>query len=149
DDAGGRFAIDGDKLRVAKVLDHEMAVSHSVKIKVTDQTGNAYSEMVTITVGNVAEAPASIALSSTSVVENSGAGTIVGTLSGTDPDDGQSATLVFSLKDTSSQFEIVGNELRVKAGGLIDFEAAASHPITIIATDGDGLKTEKSFAVAV
>ncbi len=42
-------------------------------------------------------APTAISLSGTSLPENAGANFPIGTLSGTDPDPGQSATLTFSL----------------------------------------------------
>ena len=33
------------------------------------------------------------------------------------------------LNDPSGKFEVVGNELRVKAGATIDYETAASHDL--------------------
>ena len=51
--------------------------------------------MFTITITNVNDAPTNIALSSASVAENQPAGTVVGTLTATDQDAGDTHT--FSL----------------------------------------------------
>lgn len=53
DDAGGRFAIDGNNLVVAGSLDFETATSHQVTVRVTDAGGASYDEVFTITVDNV------------------------------------------------------------------------------------------------
>ena len=55
DDAGGRFAIQGDKLVVADglLLDFEQAASHNVTVLVTDAGGLTYGEVLTITLDDV------------------------------------------------------------------------------------------------
>ena len=47
------------------------------------------------------------------------AGAIVGTLTTTDPDAGDS--FLYSVSD--NRFEVVGNSLQLKAGVALDFEA--------------------------
>ena len=81
DNAGGRFAVSGGNLVVAGLLDYEAATSHAVTVRVTDSAGHTFDEVLTVNVSNVNEAPTDIALVGTSVVENSAAGTVVGTLS--------------------------------------------------------------------
>ncbi len=55
DNAGGRFAISGDKILVADSfkLDYEQATSHQVVVRVTDKNGATYDEAVTLSVGDV------------------------------------------------------------------------------------------------
>ena len=59
DDAGGRFAIDGNtgEITVAdgSLLDYESAISHNVTVEVTDAGGNTSSEVMSITIDNVVE----------------------------------------------------------------------------------------------
>jgi Ca2+-binding RTX toxin-like protein len=92
----------------------------------------------------VGSPPEQIALTNASVAENASVGTVVGTLSAVDPDGG---TLSFALASSSDKFEIVGNELRLKAG--LNFEAAASHQVTVRVTDSYGSTTDKAFTIGV
>ena len=94
-------------------------------------------------------APTDITLSGSTVVENAATGTVIGVLAGTDPDAGQSATLTFTLAEPSDTFEIVGNELRVKSGAILDFEAAPLHTINVTATDVTGLTRTQIFNVSL
>ena len=56
DNAGGRFAISGDKIVVADgvKLDYEQAASHQVKVQVTDKSGATYEEILSIGVVDLA-----------------------------------------------------------------------------------------------
>ena len=73
-----------------------------------------------------------------SVAENAAAGTVVATLTG-----GGCGRRRADLHDhgcgrhagCDANFEIVGDEIRVKAGADVDFEAAASHDLHIVASD--------------
>ena len=146
DDAGGLFALDGADLVVAGALDHEAAPSHGVTIRVTDSVGNTLDEAFVIGVTNVNEAPTGIALAANPVAENSPAGTVVGVLSGTDPDAGD--LLTYSLvDDAGGLFALSGNAVIV-AGGL-DYEVATAHEVVVRATDAGGEHRDETFALAV
>jgi Ca2+-binding RTX toxin-like protein len=56
DDAGGRFAFQGDRLVVTNgsKLDYEQIQSYTVTIRVTDKAGLTHDQVLTITVGDVA-----------------------------------------------------------------------------------------------
>jgi len=82
-------------------------------------------------------APTDITVAGGSVNENSAAGTVVATLAAVDANAGDTATYAIT-NDPSGNFEIVGNEVRVKAGATIDFETAQSHDITVEVTDSGG-----------
>jgi subtilisin-like proprotein convertase family protein len=93
-------------------------------------------------------APTDIALSNAAVAENSPNGTIVGTLSATDPDPGDTAT--FSLADNAGgRFAISGSNLVVADGALLYFESNTAHSVTVRATDSAGLTFDKVFNIAV
>jgi Ca2+-binding RTX toxin-like protein len=55
DSAGGRFKIEGDRLKVANgaLLDYEQARSHVIRVKVTDEGGLSYVKDFTIAVRDV------------------------------------------------------------------------------------------------
>ncbi|MBX3328703.1 MAG: DUF4347 domain-containing protein, partial [Nitrospira sp.] len=90
DTAGGRFAIDPTtgEITVAdgSLLNYEAAASHNLTVQVTDSAGQSYTEQFTINLTNVNEGPTDLSLSANSVAENATTGTVVGTVSGTDPD---------------------------------------------------------------
>ncbi len=99
-------------------------------------------------------APTGIALSATTIVENNAPNATVATLTGTDPDAGQSATLAFSLVSgtgsmDNASFTIVGSALKLTPSA--NFEAQASYSIRLRATDSGtpGLTYEQSFLITV
>ena len=93
DNAGGRFAISGSNGLVAGALDYVAATSHAVTVLVyPNSAGHTFDQVLTVNVGNVNETPTDITLAGASVAENSAVGTVVGALSSTDPDAGDSAT---------------------------------------------------------
>ncbi|MCY2991897.1 MAG: cadherin repeat domain-containing protein [Planctomycetota bacterium] len=96
-------------------------------------------------------APTDISLTLGSVAENQPTGTVVGSLSATDPDppdDAHSYSLVSGEGDTDNgSFTIVGSELRTAA--VFDYEAQASYSIRVRTTDQSGLWCEKAFVIPV
>ncbi len=148
--AGGRFSISGIQLRVnnGSLLDFETNTSHSVTVQVTDSAGNTFGKVLSIQVTNVNEPPTDIGLSNDSVAENSPNGTLVGTLSATDPDVPE--TFTFSLLDSAGgRFSIVGNQLRVNNGSLLDFETITSHNITMQVADSNGITYVEVLTIQV
>ncbi len=145
-----KFQISGSQLQVkaGANLDYETATSQSVTVRTTDSQGAFYDKAFTITVTNVNEAPTDIALSAATVPENSVAGTLVGNLSSTDPDAGN--TFTYSLVGgATSKFQIVGSQLQVKAGANLDYETATSQSVTVRTTDQGGLTYDKAFTISI
>ena len=146
----GAFNISGNTLRATSSLDFETKNSYTVRIRTTDQGGLFFEKAFTITVTEANEAPADIALSSTSIAENSPANTKVGTMSMIDPNAGDTFTytLVSGTGSTDNgAFNIIGSTLR--ATSSFDFEAKNSYNVRIRTTDRGGLSTEKTFTIAV
>jgi hypothetical protein len=95
-------------------------------------------------------APTDIAVSADSVLEEQPAGTVVGTLSATDADAGE--TYTYSLvsgsgSDGNSSFTIVGNELRTAA--VLDHETHPAYTIRVRVTDSLGGTFEKMLTIGV
>ena len=151
DDAGGRFKIAGSELQVADgaLLDFETVAVHAVAVRVTDSAGLFVDKTFTINVTDANDAPTGFTLSASTVAEGVAADTVVGTLQDVvDPDAGDTHT--FSLvDDAGGRFKLVGTELRVADGALLDFEAAAVHAITVRVTDGAGLSVDKTLTINV
>ncbi|QCX26987.1 cadherin domain-containing protein [Nocardioides jishulii] len=148
DGGNGRFDIDGDELVVKASLDHETAASHSIRVRVADGAGEQVARTFTVTVLDVNEAPTALALDHDEIDENV-TGT-VGELSAADVDAGDALTfaLVGGAGDThNADFEVVGDELRTKAG--LDFEAGATRSVRVEVSDRGGLTSTKVLEVTV
>ncbi|MFJ7951950.1 immunoglobulin-like domain-containing protein [Lysinibacillus sp. NPDC096418] len=144
------FTINGNQLRTNASFDFETKSNYSVRIRVTDSGGLNFEKTFTINVTNVNEAPTNITLSSASVEENKPANTVVGTLSATDPDVGDTFTysLVSGVGSTDNgSFNISGNNLRTNS--VFDFEAKNSYSVRIRVSDSGGLNFEKTFTINV
>ncbi|WP_186774960.1 cadherin repeat domain-containing protein, partial [Allorhodopirellula solitaria] len=150
------FEIDGDQIKTVGELDFDTQSSYSVRVSSTDAGGLSTEEMFTVTVteaeapGN--SAPTDIDLSSDTIDESAPAGSVVGTLSAVDPDEGDTFTygvaLVEGAGDTdNASFVIEGNELKTTTD--LDFDTQSSYVIHLRATDAGGLSVEKTFTIHV
>jgi hypothetical protein len=154
DSAGGKFAINASTgvVTVASALDYETAASHNITVKATDAGGLSTSQTFAIGVTNVNEAPVNLVDSNStanSVAENAAVGTAVGiTAKATDQDAGNALT--YSLSDNAGgKFAINASTGVVTVASALDYETAASHNITVKATDAGGLSTSQTFAIGV
>jgi len=146
-DAGGRFVLVDNVLSVADgaTLDHEKAPSHHVTIE-ADDGELTYSEILTITVTDVNEAPTDLTLGTNVAVDSAPDLTPVGTLVGTDPDDDD---LILSLTDDAGgRFALAGDSLVIADSSLLDHQAEPTHSVTVEATDGEFTFT-RTFTIYV
>ena len=133
------FEIVGTEVRVKAGLDHEAAGTHSIRVKVSDGL-NSQTQDIQITIGDVDEAPVVVS-GTVSVDEGAGAGTVVGTISATDP-EGQPLTYTLNAA-SDALFDLVlnqagtGYEIQVANGVTLDFETAAHHSVTFTVSDGE------------
>ncbi|NBC32171.1 MAG: tandem-95 repeat protein, partial [Alphaproteobacteria bacterium] len=122
----------------------------TIKVTVSDSGSPRRSSDATITINlaDANDAPSDIALSQSTVDENVAADTAVGTLTATDQDTGD--TVTFSLTDDAGgRFRIDGDTLEVASGANLDFEAEASHTVTVKATDSENASFEKDFTISL
>ncbi len=144
------FTIVNNELRIKQSPDFETKPTYSVRVQTTDAGGLSFEKILTVNITNLNEAPTNIALSSSTINENIPANSLVGQLSTTDPDAGN--TFVYSLVSgtgatDNAAFTIVGNELRIVASP--NFEAKQTYSIRIRSTDQNGLSFEKVLGVSV
>ncbi|MAN61015.1 MAG: hypothetical protein CMI60_03610, partial [Parvibaculum sp.] len=125
-------------------LDHEAEASVAVEVTTTDASGATYSETFNIAVGDVNEGPSDISLSNASVDENT-AGAVVGSLSTTDVDAGDSHT--YAVDD--ARFEVVDGDLKLKDGVSLDHESESSVAVEVTTTDASGATYSETFNIAV
>ncbi|WP_162559093.1 cadherin domain-containing protein [Sphingorhabdus sp. EL138] len=155
----GKYSIqNGNQLWVSSALDYENDANGSFGIVATanGQTSAAITQNVTIR--NINEAPVLTGGATASVAEGSAGGTVLKTLTSTDPDQngiafGETGHVYSIASGDTSRFEIVGNQLRVKAGVVFDYEAATSYNLTLRVRDNNGnsgtLSDDQAFTVNI
>ena len=149
-DAGGRFAINATSgvvtVKNAGAINHEAAASHTIRIRVVDQAGLAREENFTIPVVDVNETP-TLNNRTLAVNENVGSGTDVGTLAGSDPDDGTFGSLRYYFRTASGgvsstsvdgKFRINATTGLVEVNGSLNREAQSSYSYTMTVRDNAG-----------
>jgi hypothetical protein len=91
---------------------------------------------------------AQASLSKQAVTENAGPGTVIGTLSATDPTP--AGGLRFELADNAGgRFAISGNQLVVANGALLDYESGTSHRVVVRIVDEGGIATDAAFTITL
>jgi hypothetical protein len=141
-----RFEVVGSTLRLKSgvQLNHETQPNIDLTIRAVDGSGASGARSVRVAVTNVNEAPVNLTLSGSTVSENV-TGAVVGRVSATDPDNGD--TLRYSVSD--SRFEVSGGMLRLRSGVSLDHETTPTVDMTLRATDRAGLSVERGVRVTV
>ena len=147
-DAASFEVVNGElKLKDSVTADYETQDSYSVTITTTDSGELFTSETFTITVNDTNDAPTAIALSAKEIDENS-AGAIVGSLTTTDDDAGDSHTYAFSGSDANS-FEVINDQLKLRDSISANYEVKNTYSFDVISNDSDRLSTSQSFTITV
>ncbi|MDN5290088.1 MAG: hypothetical protein PWQ06_327 [Anaerophaga sp.] len=147
------FVINGTSLETASVFDYETANQYQIEVKVSDGISEPVTEMMTIDVNDVNEAPLVEAGQTLDFDEESPAGTSIGLVTATDEDATDNAP-VFSIQsgneDGYFNLDAATGELTLLQAGLnrYDYE---SFSLLIRATDEHDalLYTEETVAVNV
>jgi mRNA-degrading endonuclease HigB of HigAB toxin-antitoxin module len=140
------FNLNGNQLRSSAVFDYETKASYSITVTATDNAGATYSKSFNISVLNVNEAPTGITLSNNTINEYNSTNAVIGFLTTTDVDGGDTFTYSIIGGDTSA-FNINGNQLR--ASITFDYETKFSYSVQIRSTDAGGLSTTQTFNITV
>lgn len=148
DSDNASFDISSGKLVAKSSLNFESKSSYSVRVKTQDAGSLSYEKALAITVTNVNEAPTAISIDASTIDENVSIGSVVGTLSTTDEDNGDTFTYTLAAgSNDNDSFEIDGANLITAAS--IDFETKASYTVVVTSTDAGGASFDKSITIAV
>ncbi|MDR6121340.1 LPXTG-motif cell wall-anchored protein [Bacillus sp. SLBN-46] len=135
----GAFAIDAQTGEVtvadASQLDYETVKGFILSVKVSDGT---HSEVTTVTINltNLNDNHPVVGDKVFGVDENSGNGTAVGTVTGTDADgDTLSYSLVSGNETGAFAINSATGEIMVADGSLLDYEAKTTYVVTVQASD--------------
>jgi VCBS repeat-containing protein len=142
------YTVDNNNATVQALRTTANTLTDTFSHTMRDTAGATSTATLTVTIRGANDAPTDIALSNSSVAENAGANAVVGTLSATDADTGD--TFTFSLPagvGDNAAFNISGTQLRANAS--FDFETQSSYSATVRVTDQVGQTFDKLFTVTV
>jgi surface-anchored protein len=133
-------------------LDFETATTFTLIVQVSDGGGLSDAATVTLSVRDVNEAP-EIGSASFGLSENAPAGTVVGTVAGTDPDataPNNTLTYTITAGNTGGAFAVgPGGVVTVAHPAALDFEAAPAFTLTVRVEDGGGLSATATVTVTL
>ncbi len=151
----GQFSISGSQLLAA--TDFTGPATYSIRVRSTDQGGLFTEKVFTVTVTGVNHPPTGIGLlapngtptASLSIREHLPPGTLVGFLTTTDPDAGNTFTYSFVAGGGSdnSYFSIVGNQLYSLAS--FDYATKNLYFLQVQSTDQGSLSVQKQVTVTI
>ncbi|MEO6196034.1 MAG: cadherin domain-containing protein [Thermoanaerobaculia bacterium] len=149
---GGTFAIDPSTgvITVANsaALDFETTPTFSLTVQVTDSGSQSGTATITINVSNLNEAPV-VHPATFAVNENSPIGTVLGTVTFTDPDAGQSHTFAITGGNTGGAFAIDPSTGQITVAGGINYEVTPSFSLTVQVTDGGSPSLSGSATITI
>ncbi len=150
---GNLFTISGNQLRLAASQNFEAIPGGtlSVTVRATDQGGLFFNKTLSIMVTDVNEAPTITGGQTFNVNENATNGTVVGTVSASDPD----STTPFNTRNFSLSANPNGTfainsttgQITIANGAGLNFEAGSQIVVGVTLTDGGSLSTTQNVTV--
>jgi Ca2+-binding RTX toxin-like protein len=138
------------------VVQYETTSSVTLTIQASDGVTTPVSANFTINISDVNEAPTITSANSGTLAENAAAGTLIRTLTSSDPDlagnsFGNPANRTYTIiaGNSAGKFAISGGNLVVAAGATFDYDNPATRTfnLTLQVTDGGGLTATQAFTV--
>ncbi|MCA0940154.1 carbohydrate-binding protein, partial [Salipiger pacificus] len=132
------------KLKDGVALDFEATPSVDVAITATDAANETTTTTLTITVGDVDEAPSQPQITGLAV-DSGVAGAIIGTVSSVDP---EGTAVSFTVDD--ARFQIDGDDqLTLRPGESLDFGSEPTVSVEVTAFDDTGQQSTQTFVITV
>lgn len=151
DDDNDSFVVISNRLATARVFDREFQSDYVVRLQARDAQGASFARPVMITVEDLNDsAPTDVALNPFAVSENRPAGTVVGTLTTSDPDldPHHTFTLVAGDGDVdNASFAIQGNTLVTTRS--LDFESGSVCYVRVQVDDGRNPPYQRSLPISI
>jgi hypothetical protein len=146
------FSFDADQLLTTSTFDYETQNIYTLCV-VINEAGDLFTQELKVNITDINEIPTDIALSNTTVNENSIIAAQIGVLSTLDSDI--YSTFTYDLVNNVTEcngidnnlFAIAGNSLRTN--GDFDYETKNTYTICIRSTDNGGLSITEEFIITV
>ena len=145
-----RFSIKGDLLLTNEVFDYEKRNAYTIRVKVSDDGGLSYEEVLHVNILDVNEQPSEIIMTKGNVYEANEVGETVAILKTNDVDSGDSHTYSFVNNPGSndhSEFRIVGNQ--IQASKVYKFSEKSTYRLVVRSTDKGGLFLDKELNITI
>jgi len=138
------FSISGNTLKINLTANFEVKNSYSILLQTNDENGGDYSQVFTIHILNVNEAPV---LRDTTffVTENTGLAEVIGVMAYTDVDAGDAHTFTVVNVD---EFDMVDTKLKIRNVKL-DYEKKAAYTVFVVVKDVEGLTDTAAVTILV
>jgi mRNA-degrading endonuclease HigB of HigAB toxin-antitoxin module len=143
------FAIDGNTLKLAKIVDYQTTKNLSITVKVTDANSHTFNKNFTFIITDPdSNSPTDITLSmggstdNHTIAENTAVNTNLGTFSAIDVDAGDTFTYIL-VNNNAAYFAISGNTLKLTK--TVDYETTKNLSITVRVTDVNLNTFDKTF----
>ncbi|MFG0263762.1 MAG: cadherin domain-containing protein [Rhodopirellula sp. JB055] len=144
------FTIDGCNRVTATTFDFETQSTYSVRVQTTDSAGATFEQALTITVTDANDAPTAISIDNSSIAEDAASGTVVGALSTTEADAGDTFTYALVSGDgdiDNAAFTIDGSNLVTAT--TFDFETQSTYSVRVQTTDSAGATFEQALTITI
>ena len=144
------FTISGSELVTASSFDFETQSSYSIRVQTTDSGGATFEQILTLSITDSNDAPSSLAIDNATISEDVASGTVVGELSTTDADAGDTFTyaLVSGEGDTdNAAFSIDGSNLVTAT--TFDFDTQSSYSVRVQSTDSAGATITQVLTITI
>lgn len=150
---GNLFAISASGvLTTSTTFNHEAGSSYSITVRVTDSGGLSYDENFIIAISDVNEAPGLNSSYSFAWAENTALGTVLGTISASDPDVNTPAfrNYRYELLGAPGMFQInqTTGQITLQSPGL-NYEAATGHNFSVRVWDGGAIGAGNSATASI
>ncbi len=139
---GSRFSISAaGTLTTNQSFNHEAGASYGITVRVTDSGGLFYDEAFTIVINDVNEAPVINGSYSYSLPENASVGTVLGSVSVTDPDTSTAAfrNMRYEILGGSGPFQINATTGQLTLQGALNYEAVTGYNFNVRVWDGGAI----------
>ncbi|SHA07641.1 hypothetical protein BTHERMOSOX_1813 [Bathymodiolus thermophilus thioautotrophic gill symbiont] len=142
------FAIDGNKLKLAKTVDYESTKTLNITVKVTDGNNHSFSKTFDFAITDANDiTPSNIQLSATTIADSTTTGTTIAIITATDTDT-TGETMVYTLSGTdANSFSINGSQLKMAQN--VVFATKSNYSISITASDGVNTSVAANFTLSV
>ncbi|GJM02808.1 MAG: hypothetical protein DHS20C08_13090 [Rhodomicrobium sp.] len=121
----------------------------SFRYTISDGNGGTATATAGLTIASINDAPTNLALDNNEIEENSLPGTLLGSLSISDVDEGDSVSYSITGGDGASLFTIDGENLLLSANANLDYETTPFLTLVVEATDAGGLSTSQTLTINI
>ncbi|MES2997516.1 MAG: cadherin domain-containing protein, partial [Verrucomicrobiota bacterium] len=129
------------------VINYEARNFYELTVIVRDAAGASATKQINIQINDVNEAPVIANGFNTTVLDNIPVGMVLGTMTSTDPDPGQSRSWSIASGNTGGSFAVNATTGVVTLAQPLNYATTPAYVLTLRVTDAGGLFAEKQVSI--